>query len=553
MRKLVSVLLSVFIILPIIILPYSAARADDTVSISADVYYMQSEARELLDFINPWRTSPDVWEYDRDNNRINRTTIPLTYDYKLERVAMQRAAEAALGGYSLGHTRPDNSSCFTCTYDGISSRGECLAWGYGSAEGVFEAWKEENCDYSGQGHRRIMLMGAAVGIACCRMNNGMTVWALEIGYIDPNNTPTDPVDGTIEVNFDIAQDYITANSVSVGQSCVVVTENCTASLPSIVSTFSTTFGYSATSVTDINWQSDNNSVATVQNNRLLGVMAGSCNLVGSFGGRQISIPVQVYNASASYGSNISEQRYNNILTFVNRLYSIALNRVPDSAGLKGWTNQILNGNNTGADAARGVLLSTEYIRRNVSDSEYINTLYRIFFDREPDEGGRINWMNALATESREQVLYGFINSTEWANTCLRYGIISGGNATPSLSVEPNEQIIAFVTRLYSTCLNRQPDQEGLDDWSRLLASMRQTGKNVAHDFFFSAEFLRKNISSEEYIRRLYLTFLDREPEQEGFNAWLSQLNSGVSREEVFRGIAESPEFRRICLQYGIIP
>ncbi|MBO4637849.1 MAG: DUF4214 domain-containing protein, partial [Clostridiales bacterium] len=36
------------------------------------------------------------------------------------------------------------------------------------------------------------------------------------------------------------------------------------------------------------------------------------------------------------------------------------------------------------------------------------------------------------------------------------------------------------------------------------------------------------------------------------NAWVAQLNEGVSREEVFEGFAQSPEFTGICASYGII-
>ena len=46
--------------------------------------------------------------------------------------------------------------------------------------------------------------------------------------------------------------------------------------------------------------------------------------------------------------------------------------------------------------------------------------------------------------------------------------------------------------------------------------------------------------------------MNREPDEAGYTAWVGQLDSGVSREEVFNGFSQSTEFGRICANYGII-
>ncbi|MBO4635601.1 MAG: DUF4214 domain-containing protein, partial [Clostridiales bacterium] len=66
------------------------------------------------------------------------------------------------------------------------------------------------------------------------------------------------------------------------------------------------------------------------------------------------------------------------------------------------------------------------------------------------------------------------------------------------------------------------------------------------------EFMNQNVSNTDFVNRLYRTFMGREADEDGFNAWVAQLDSGVSREEVFYGFADSPEFGRICAAYGII-
>ena len=239
--------------------------------------------------------------------------------------------------------------------------------------------------------------------------------------------------------------------------------------------------------------------------------------------------------------------------FVERLYTVALGRSSDPNGQAAWTNTLTSGENTGADVARGFLYSSEFLNRDVSDEDFVRVLYRTFFDREGEEAGVNSWVAALAGgASKEDIIEGFINSTEWANLCLRYGIPSGGAGVPNIEVEPNQQTIDFCTRLYTTCLNREADPDGLMAWARQLANRRDSGSGAARGFFFSNEFINQNVSNGEYVIRLYRTFMGREPDESGYNAWVAQLNEGVSRDTVFEGFAQSPEFTRICAGYGIV-
>ena len=239
--------------------------------------------------------------------------------------------------------------------------------------------------------------------------------------------------------------------------------------------------------------------------------------------------------------------------FVERLYSVALNRASDPEGKANWVEAISSGEITGADAARGFLYSNEFLRKPLDTRDFVTVLYRTFFDRDPDQAGLAAWVNALeGGSSKQDVIEGFINSTEWANLCLNYGIDGGGTGTPSVEVEPNQATIDFATRLYTTCLCRAADQNGLMAWARQLANQRDTGTGAARGFFFSSEFTNQNVSNAEYVNRLYRTFMGREADEAGFNAWVAQLDAGTSREEVFNGFAQSNEFGVICAQYGII-
>ena len=108
----------------------------------------------------------------------------------------------------------------------------------------------------------------------------------------------------------------------------------------------------------------------------------------------------------------------------------------------------------------------------------------------------------------------------------------------------------FIYRLYRTVLKREPDITGLKTWiSQLNAGA--SGSSVAYDFFFSDEFKNKNYCDAHYVKYLYETLMDREPDTSGYNNWINALYHGTSRESVINGFLLSPEFARICTSNGI--
>jgi len=147
-----------------------------------------------------------------------------------------------------------------------------------------------------------------------------------------------------------------------------------------------------------------------------------------------------------------------------------------------------------------------------------------------------------------------------ANTGDSYNVSITGTGTGSdisytvnffNSNVPSSQIIAFATRLYTTCLGRNPDPNGRDYWANRLNNHEITGTQAAWGFYWSSEYLNANHSNEQYVDSLYRTFLGREPDPQGRAYWLNKLNTGTSRESIFYGFANSVEFERICETYGI--
>ena len=123
--------------------------------------------------------------------------------------------------------------------------------------------------------------------------------------------------------------------------------------------------------------------------------------------------------------------------FVTRMYNVALDRAPDPEGLASWTNGLRSGSISGGDVARNFILSDEFRSKNVSNEQFLEVMYRSFFNRPPDPGGFASWLAHLNSgNSRESVIAGFVNSDEFRALCAQYGINPGsGQTTKSRNVK----------------------------------------------------------------------------------------------------------------------
>ncbi len=100
-----------------------------------------------------------------------------------------------------------------------------------------------------------------------------------------------------------------------------------------------------------------------------------------------------------------------------RLYNAAFARFPDSDGLKYWIGNFSSGKDDERAVASSFLASAEFKQRygeNVSDSIYVNTLYKNVLGRDADTGGLNYWLGQLnsGAETRYEVLLGFSESAE---------------------------------------------------------------------------------------------------------------------------------------------
>ncbi|MCG9480037.1 MAG: DUF4214 domain-containing protein [Actinomycetia bacterium] len=136
---------------------------------------------------------------------------------------------------------------------------------------------------------------------------------------------------------------------------------------------------------------------------------------------------------------------------------------------------------------------------------------------------------------------------------LAVTLLLGSLGFATVEVKGADGVTGFVTRMYQVTLDRNPDPSGLASWEGGLRSGSLSGADVAKNFIFSEEFMAKNLNNEQFLQVMYRAFFDRAPDPGGFNGWMSELNSGKSREYVLAGFVNSQEFNQLCSDYGINP
>ena len=123
----------------------------------------------------------------------------------------------------------------------------------------------------------------------------------------------------------------------------------------------------------------------------------------------------------------------------------------------------------------------------------------------------------------------------------------------SVGIKDNTNLVtAFVTRLYKLCLNRDPDTNGLDAWVTMLKSGDKTAAQVVFGFFMSDEMKNLKLDDGMFIDRCYRVMMDRDADSSGKESWLNVLADGVSRTYLVRGFVRSDEFTTICDKYGLV-
>ena len=283
------------------------AKADETEvkfhDVVVDVTYNQTEARKLFTIINEFRQSEDAWFWTSDDDDADDTDKyypqglqDFKYDYALEKVAMQRAAEIAI---RFEHFRPQgNSPDYACTDLGFPGRillAENIAVGRSSAEAAMMAFREDKYKASGQPHRRTMLAKyTAIGIGYVKLN-GVDYWVIDFGMAT-DEPESEPFNDTVELTIPMKDNYVKSVSAYVD---FTVTEGETVSLDRIIPTFQPTSGFWKTKTRGIpvknplTFISADNEYISINENEIIGLKPGKGIITASLFDREFTIEISV--------------------------------------------------------------------------------------------------------------------------------------------------------------------------------------------------------------------------------------------------------------------
>lgn len=274
-----------------------SAASTQTFSVSCQVN--SQSARDMLPMINSWRTGGSAWYWNKGDGSKHQCgkMSALTYDYKLEAIALQRAYEIAV---SFSHVRPNGEDCFTCTAGSTGSSGENIAAGNSTTSAVFDQWKEENKKYSGQGHRRNMLSSSftAIGIAHV-VYQGVHYWVQEFGNVNSGAGETDALSGTVTGHVDICLSDFTLTLSALPE--INVEPGSVNNFPGLTGFLKSgsTWGHNGIPVTSkdlpATWTSSNTSIVAVEGTAFRAVSYGNCKLTAtvSCGGKNYSVSTSV--------------------------------------------------------------------------------------------------------------------------------------------------------------------------------------------------------------------------------------------------------------------
>ena len=98
----------------------------------------------------------------------------------------------------------------------------------------------------------------------------------------------------------------------------------------------------------------------------------------------------------------------------------------------------------------------------------------------------------------------------------------------------------YILTLYTSLLEREADESGMNTWLNLLAS-GGSREDIKNGILHSDEYKRK---CEDFVAELYETLLGRISSDSEATEWVQRMQIGMSKEEVRAGFTNSAEYRK---------
>ena len=110
----------------------------------------------------------------------------------------------------------------------------------------------------------------------------------------------------------------------------------------------------------------------------------------------------------------------------------------------------------------------------------------------------------------------------------------------------------YIKTVYQILLGREPDEDGLSNYSRVLEDSGVSGfAQIFVSVAKSAEFKKLNSAPafqcaiDEYIKAVYSTLVGRQPDEDGFNYYRNLLNAAGSSgfSQMLESVSKSEELK----------
>lgn len=228
-------------------------------------------------------------------------------------------------------------------------------------------------------------------------------------------------------------------------------------------------------------------------------------------------------------------------SFIKRLYKTLLDREVDKTGLASWSRFLFSGT-PAAKVISGITNSPEYLSRSISDTEYVKMLYRALLGREAKDKEIPAWLSVLNQGyTRKKLIEGVSGSDEYVAMCDEYQIVAGKYRSDDI-LDHNGAYLRFVGRLYVYGLGRKWDDASLRGWMQRIVDGKTSPETVAMIMLDSGEMRLRKLSDKDFIRAVYLSLLNREPDPPGESMWLLALEIGYDRSRMIHKVIKSGEF-----------
>ena len=217
--------------------------------------------------------------------------------------------------------------------------------------------------------------------------------------------------------------------------------------------------------------------------------------------------------------------------FVAGLYAGGTNRRADAGGFAYWLSvtEELGYEN----AAVCFLTSPEVIDRTQTNEAFVAAVYAALLGREPDSGERARWVASLESGlTAADFVRAFADSHEF------------------ILAHPTVSVGEFVENMYKEALGRPSDEEGFDYWTSVVMDRASAG-NAIESAFSSTEFSLKGLDSRQTVQRIYRSALLRDPDEGGLEYYSRQIEDGATPLDIAKQVVSSQEFEMICAKCGL--